>query len=50
MRLVSPVPDCAGTSDGLMGAFLPERRDSRHAERMGNTPSSPFASPPDPQR
>ena len=40
MRLVSPVPDCAGTSDGLMGAFLPERRDSRHPERMG-TPQQP---------
>jgi hypothetical protein len=32
-----------------MGAGLPERWGARHPERMGNTPTSTFASPPDHQ-
>jgi hypothetical protein len=49
MRAGSPVPECAGTTAALMMAGLPEWWGARHHERMGNTPSSTSASPPDHQ-
>jgi len=49
MRVGSPFPDWVGTADALMGADLPEWWGSRHSERMGNTTSSPSASPPGPE-
>jgi hypothetical protein len=36
-------------ADALIGAGLPEWWGARHPERMGNTPTSPFALPPDRQ-
>jgi hypothetical protein len=49
MRLVSPDRDCADCTETLMRACFPEWWGAQHSERMGNTPTSPFASPPDPQ-
>jgi hypothetical protein len=49
MRVGSSVPECAGTIDALIGADLPEWWGARHSERMGNTPSSTSAVPPEHQ-
>jgi hypothetical protein len=43
------ITNCVVNDDALMGADLPEWWGARHSERMGNTPSSTVASPPDHQ-
>jgi hypothetical protein len=49
MHVGSPGRRCAIYPDALMVADLPEWWGARHAERMGNTPTSSVASPPDHQ-